>query len=607
MQSWGSLYDQVAKDICKENYEQFVKEFWGEIIPETLVWNWHMSFVCEELQKVVENVIADRPKEYDLIINVPPGSSKPVDEEMDILMGNGTYKKLKDVRVGDSVIGKSGKPCKVLAVHKQGELECLRIGTRNDFLQCAYDHLVLTSYGWEEARNIEKGNLLTSFRKGKMDYRSVHSIEEVGLKPCRCLTVENDQSFVANDIVVHNSTLASIMLSPWAWIRKPSLRFICSSYAYPLSLALSTRCRDLLMSKRYQDYYGKAVCIREDQNQKGFYKTTFGGERYSTSTGGSVTGMHGHILVIDDPINPEEAASETQLRLANDWLDRTFLTRKIDKSKTPYILIMQRLHELDCTGHFLEKGGKIKHICLPAEVAPNISPPELKERYTDGLLDPERMPLEVLNTIRINEVGEYGYAGQFLQNPHPFGSGMFKTDKIEVVEFIPAKIKQSVRYWDKAGTAGAGCYTVGTLMHKLMNNKYVVADIKRGQWSSEVREGIIKQTAMNDGINVEVVVEQEPGSGGKESAESTIRNLAGFKVRADAVKGNKELRADPFASQVNAGNVMMVKASWNREFILELSSFPVGRFKDQCDSAGGAFASLHKMKKAGTWSSVVKK
>jgi predicted phage terminase large subunit-like protein len=101
---------------------------------------------------------------------------------------------------------------------------------------------------------------------------------------------------------------------------------------------------------------------------------------------------------------------------------------------------------------------------------------------------------------------------------------------------------------------------------------------------------------------VDVWVEQEPGSGGKESAESTIKNLTGFRVYADRVTGSKELRAEPYAAQVEVSNVALLNADWTKEFISEHEKFPTGKFKDQVDSAAGAFAKLNvQVKRAGVW------
>jgi predicted phage terminase large subunit-like protein len=180
---------------------------------------------------------------------------------------------------------------------------------------------------------------------------------------------------------------------------------------------------------------------------------------------------------------------------------------------------------------------------------------------------------------------------------------MFQIDKFQIVGAINKKeILRSVRYWDKAGTEDGGAFTAGALVHKLVDGSFIVADRVKGQWSAGKRERIIRQTAEVDGKEVNVWVEQEPGSGGKESAENTIRGLAGYRVRADKVTGAKEVRAEPYANQVEIGNVSLLKAEWNKDFLYEHESFPVGKYKDSVDATAGAFNKLIAQKaRVGTW------
>jgi len=135
-------------------------------------------------------------------------------------------------------------------------------------------------------------------------------------------------------------------------------------------------------------------------------------------------------------------------------------------------------------------------------------------------------------------------------------------------------------------------------MSRLKNGMFIVEDVKRGRWSSEHRERIIQQTAEVDGKKVHVVVEQEPGSGGKESAENTIRNLAGWLVERDRPTGDKALRADPLSVQVNNGNVMLRVADWNKLYKEEFELFPNSTYKDQVDASSGAFNFLIRKKDA---------
>jgi len=159
-----------------------------------------------------------------------------------------------------------------------------------------------------------------------------------------------------------------------------------------------------------------------------------------------------------------------------------------------------------------------------------------------------------------------------------------------------------IRYWDKAGTQGAGNYTSGVLMAATPDKMYIVVDVVRGQWSAAQREAVIKQTAQLDreryGRGVTIWVEKEGGSGGKESAENTVINLAGFTARAEHPTGDKEVRAGPYAAQAEVRNVKLLRGSWNWDYLEELTAFPNGTNDDQVDGSSGAFNKLLKPNKA---------
>jgi predicted phage terminase large subunit-like protein len=122
-----------------------------------------------------------------------------------------------------------------------------------------------------------------------------------------------------------------------------------------------------------------------------------------------------------------------------------------------------------------------------------------------------------------------------------------------------------------------------------------VLDVTRGQWDTASRDRTIRQTAVTDGLGVRHIGEQEPGSGGKESAENFVRMLAGYGVNTVAATNAKEVRADPFSSQVNAGNVRLVQGDWNRAYLEELRQFPHSKHDDQVDASSLAFNELNHM------------
>lgn len=401
------------------------------------------------------------------------------------------------------------------------------------------------------------------------------------------------------------SSIFSVLWQPWVWTRMPSARFITGSYAESLALDLSRKSRDVVMSDKYRAYFPE-VQLREDQNTKGYFTTTKGGFRKAVGVGGSVIGMHAHFIVIDDPIDPLGALSDLILKESNDWMRETLSQRKVDKQVSVTALVMQRLHQADPTGDWLERGGKIRHLCLPGDSDSwPVLPESWKEYYTEGLFDPKRFSRAVLDEAE-QTLGEVGYAGQYGQQPSPRGGSMFRIDRILYESIIPSKWKRGpVRYWDKAATQGGGAYTVGVKMAMDMEGRIWILDVVRGRWEPGERERRILITAGLDGKKVRIGVEQEPGGSGKEAAENASRayGKAGFRTYIDVVRGTKEeragginteIRADTFSTQVNTCNVVLVPAPWNKEYTEELRLFPNSKFKDQVDASTGGYGMLSK-------------
>ena len=193
-------------------------------------------------------------------------------------------------------------------------------------------------------------------------------------------------------------------------------------------------------------------------------------------------------------------------------------------------------------------------------------------------------------------------------NIKPAAGTVFDRSWFKTVPVQPQDVVRWVRYWDKAGTENGGKRSAGVLMGIRANADYVIANVTMGQWGALNREIVIKQTAEADsllGAPVATWCEMEPGSGGKESAEATIRNLAGYVVHADRVTGDKVTRAGPLAAQCEAGNVYLVKGDWNEAFLSELHRFGgVHGFMDQVDAASGAFNKLviaPRVQQEATW------
>ena len=176
---------------------------------------------------------------------------------------------------------------------------------------------------------------------------------------------------------------------------------------------------------------------------------------------------------------------------------------------------------------------------------------------------------------------------------------MIKVSLLRVISVLArSRIKRSIWYWDKAGTEGGGARTAGVLMHLLSTDMVVIEKVVKGQWSYPEREARIKQEAILTAAlygkhAFEIWTEQEPGSGGKESAERTVRNLRGFVAYKEPVRGDKVLRARPFAAGVEAEMVCLLQGDWIQEYIDELEQFPAGKYRDQTDATSGAFNKIN--------------
>jgi predicted phage terminase large subunit-like protein len=258
------------------------------------------------------------------------------------------------------------------------------------------------------------------------------------------------------------------------------------------------------------------------------------------------------------------------------------------------IVIMTRWHEDDLVGRILasDDAPNWTVLTLPALAEPN----DPLGRPEGAALCPERFDEKALADIRL-VMGEYAFGALYQQRPSPRTGNMFPRDKVEIIDAIPAGATKRVRYWDKAGTKDGGKYSAGVRMSYIPmgtlvgQGTIIVEDVVRGQWAADARNAVMQQTAKMD-HGCPQKVEQEPGSGGKESAEFSVKLLAGSSVSVDRVTGDKVTRADPLSSQWKVGNVKLLRGDWNKAYLDEMEKAPNGTFVDQMDSSSGAFNHL---------------
>ena len=229
------------------------------------------------------------------------------------------------------------------------------------------------------------------------------------------------------------SLMVGVFWPAWEWGPKnlPHLRYICASHQQGLAIRDSVKMRRLVSSEWYQRHWGDHVKLANDQNAKTKFENDATGFREATAAG-SITGVRGDRVIIDDPHSVEGAASDAMRQTTLDWFLEAVPTRLNNPKTSAIVVIMQRLHEEDVSGVILEKSLGYDHIMLPMRYDPGrafttrlgTSDP----REIDGeLLFPERFPLAVVERDEAI-MGPWATAGQMQQSPEPRGGGIIKRE-----------------------------------------------------------------------------------------------------------------------------------------------------------------------------------
>lgn len=408
------------------------------------------------------------------------------------------------------------------------------------------------------------------------------------------------------------SLTTNVFWPAWEWGPRdhPEIRYVGASYSQDLTIRDNRRCRNIITSDLYQRLWGDRFRLMEDQNAKVKFETDKTGFKIATSVGGVGTGERGDRFIIDDPHNVKDAESDTKRESALQWFTEVVPTRVTDPDNSAIIVIMQRVHERDVSGLILASELGYDHLMLPMEYEEDhpyrtrtvIDFQDPREEEGE-LLWPDRFSADYLEGTLKPALrawgGTYAEAGQLQQRPAPRGGGLFKRDWFQFLESPPAQVSRRVRGWDLAATANAGSYTAGVKMSMTYEGNVVIEDVVRGQLSPGQVENLILTCAKNDGHETGIDIPQDPGQAGKAQRMHLIRKLHGYDARSTPETGSKEDRALPLAAQAESGNLYLVRAPWNDQFIAEATMFPAGRYKDQVDGSSRSYARLIRKREKG--------
>lgn len=378
------------------------------------------------------------------------------------------------------------------------------------------------------------------------------------------------------------SLTVSVMWPAFLLGRNPEERIIAASYSAGLSVKHSLDCRTLMQSPLYQNLFPQTM-LAEGQREKHRFATTRQGYRLATSVGGTVTGIGGNILIMDDPQNPAQAMSESGRRMANEWFDQTFSTRLDDKRQGVMLVVMQRLHENDLTGHLLERGGW-EQLVLPAIA-------DRRRIYTMGGVRVLREEGSILHACREDEqllqearsvLGSVAFSAQYLQAPVPLAGNMVKREWLIRYRQRPEGWDRIVQSWDTAIKAGdqhdhSVCLTFG----EKEGIAYLLDALRIREEFPELRKTIIR---MAEEFGTEAILLEDKASG-----QSLLQDLRRSERRLPLIAvmptRDKVTRFAAVTPQLEAGHLALPEdATWLAEFERELLGFPQAEHDDQVDA-----------------------
>lgn len=418
------------------------------------------------------------------------------------------------------------------------------------------------------------------------------------------------------------SVSTNVAFPAWAMGHDPTMKIMSASYSLDLSLKHSVDCRAVMQDDWYKTCFPNTM-IAPDQNEKGKFMTTQRGERFATSVGATTTGAGGDILIIDDCHSADQAQSDTIRESQLEWFDRSFSTRLNDKARGVIIVIMQRLHHADLTGHLLKLGGW-EHLCLPAifDRQKTISIGNFHRKIKSGeILHSDRENKKLLEIMR-TQMGEYAFAGQYLQIPTPEGGGIIKRAWFNLWphEYQLPKFTYIIQSWDTAfteKTSGdpSACVTFGVFfpedadmeMVARMGGGYAVMVIdcfSEHLGFPDLREKMLEMRNYAYGAEEKrvdlILVEQ------KASGQSIIQELlnANLPVRASKPgRLDKVSRLHAISHLIENGLLYIPESnrrpgepvSWAMDYINQLCTFPASEHDDYVDCTSQALKMLSDM------------
>jgi len=386
------------------------------------------------------------------------------------------------------------------------------------------------------------------------------------------------------------STTASVAFPAFVLGHDPTRRIICVSYSGDLAKKLANDFRAVAEARWYQDLFpGMRIGQKDSETE---IELTDRGFRLATSVGGTLTGRGGDLIVIDDPLKPDDAMSESRRTAANQWFTNTLLSRLDDKRTGAILIVMQRVHMDDLTGFVQSLSDDWTVLSLPAiaEIDEDIpiSEGRVSRRKAGEALSPEREPLTVLEVLKL-QLGSDAFSAQYQQAPVPPGGAMIKRHWIKRYAELPLVSERllTLQSWDTASKSGPdNDWSVCTTWIVTRHKRWYLHDVWRNRVDYPALKGVAQTLAAR--YRAQRVLVEDAGTGISLVQELRSKVSGIIPVRPERDKASRMAVA---SAKFEAGQVFLPeRAPWLADFEAELFAFPGGRNDDQCDSISQALS-----------------
>lgn len=410
-----------------------------------------------------------------------------------------------------------------------------------------------------------------------------------------CEHLEALQSGQLSELIINQppgtgkSRICSILWPAWCWAKDPKECILFASFSQGLGIEMGEYITKLLRSPWYRRLFAPRLPTVAPPSD---FQLENGGWRLATTPGGQVTGSHGTIRQLDDPIKAEDATKK-ECENVNHWLDNSWISRRdLFAAKVRDLCVMQRLSETDPAQHLMDQGWPA--LVLPFHYEPKKyvetrTLPNGDELLCDWRKDKDEVLTPLIAKDYIDKLQPYVYHSQYQQTPTGEGDRVFKPEWLE-------------KRWDEQPTRGLWCISVDAAFKGEPTSDFVVmqvwcklgadfylVDQVRGHWDFDETCAQLKALATKWPQARAKLVEAKANG---DAIISHLTKLGMSGIEAITPEGGKLSRASAVTPYFAAGNVLLADKAWLPDMVKEFSVFPRGKNDDQVDACSQALVWL---------------